>query len=203
MKYKSEILLKISFLTGLIPFVGGWGIFLTWMLGRYLNASDFQDLEGLGFIWMFLCFFIAIGGLMLLSVYTFINRKNLNRKMLFTLGMILINIPSVYVVLEWQEYVDDMQFIKITNQTREDRLKVEIISDTQLIETTSLNNSKSSVLSYCHYDDLMGHRHYRVDRNLKLVIKGPDINKAIPYSELGYGACKQLIINEDFNVNQK
>ena len=57
MNLNSEILLKISFLSGAIPFVGGWGIFLAWMLGRYLNASDFSELEMLTeLIYFFICF---------------------------------------------------------------------------------------------------------------------------------------------------
>jgi len=203
MKFKSEILLKISFLSGAIPFVGGWGIFLTWMLGRYLNASDFHDLEMLGFIWMFICFFVAIGGLFLLLIYVLINRKNLTRKVLIVLAVILVNIPSVYIVLEWQEHVDDYQFIKITNHSGVDDLIIEIMNDNKLLELTTLDDSDSEVLNYSHYDDLAGHEHYRYDTYKKVVITGSGISKEIPFSELDYGACKQLIIDKDFNLLNK
>ena len=66
MKAKAKFLLVISFLTGIIPFIGGWGIFLTWLIGRYSNASDFQSLEMLGVMWMIFCVYVAIGGLILL-----------------------------------------------------------------------------------------------------------------------------------------
>lgn len=192
MKTKANILLKLSFLSGAIPFIGGWGIFITWLLGRYLNASDFQSLEMLGFMWMIICFFVAIGGLLILLLYVLINRNNLHKSMLITLLVILINIPSVAIVLEWQKSVARLDFIKIYNNSGIENMRYAIISNNKIKTTAIIDNQKKKVISFKH-NYTMFYLALFFDKEVKL----------IDYSSLPYGSCKYLEIDKDLNIVNK
>ena len=202
MKTKGELLLKLSFLTGAIPLVGGWGIFLTWMLGRYLNASDFENLEPLGFMWMIICFFVAIGGLFLLLIYVVLNRNNLHKKMLIVLTVILINIPSVAIILDWQKRVAGREFLKIVNETGTGNLRCDILVGHELITSATIHHSDFKVLNFHLYNDFKTFSPYQDERDLILVISNSEKEKEIPFKELRYGRCKQIVINEDFTLEK-
>lgn len=99
MKTKANILLKLSFLSGAIPFVGGWGIFILWIITKYLTHENYWYFEYLGFDWIIICFFVALFGLFLLAIYRAINGGLWNKKILYTLITILINIPAVFIII--------------------------------------------------------------------------------------------------------
>ena len=203
MKTQVNILLKLSFLTGAIPFIGGWGIFITWLLGRYLNASDFDNLEMIGFMWMIICFFVTIGGLVILLLYVLINRKNLHKSMIITLLVILINIPSVAIVLEWQKSVAGMFFIKISNETGIPDLSCTVLSNNELIVANTIDSNSSKVINIEHYYDFITFEPYENNEGLTLVFDYNGKEKSIPFSNLPYGNCKQIVINEDFTITEE
>lgn len=204
MKLTNELLLKLSFLSGIIPLIGGWGIFLTWLLGRYLNASDFKKLEGIGFMWMIICFFVATAGLFLLLVYVIINRDNLHREMLIVLVVILINIPSVVIILSWQKSVSRMQFIKIINATGTGDLRCEILENEDILITSkTIYESKSKVLNFYLYHAFATFRPYQGHRDLKLVISNLEKKNEIPFSKLNIGSCKHIVIDENLEIKRE
>ncbi len=203
MKAKAKFLLVISFLTGIVPFIGGWGIFLTWLIGRYSNASDFQSLEMLGFMWMIFCVYVAIGGLILLLLYVVLNRRNLHKNMLITLLVILINIPSVAIVLDWQKSAAGMFFIKISNETGIPDLSCAVLSNNELIVAKRIDNHDSKVIYFKHYYDFITFEPYVNNEGLTLVLNYNGKEKNIPFSNLPYGNCKQIVIHEDFTITEE
>ncbi|MCT4582875.1 MAG: hypothetical protein N4A35_15795 [Flavobacteriales bacterium] len=200
---KAKILLKISFLTGAIPFLGGWGIFFTWLIGRYSNASDFYRLEMVGFMWMIICFYVAIGGLILLLLYVILNRRNLHKSMLITLLVILINIPSVAIVLDWQKSVAGMFFLKIRNETGIQDLHCSVLMNNELIVTQTIDNHDAEVLYLKHYYDFITFEPYQNNQGLTLTFNAEGKEKTIPFSSLPYGNCKQIVIHRDFTITKE
>lgn len=99
MKTQANILLKLSFLSGAIPFIGGWGIFFLWIITKYFTHENYRGFEFLGLDWIIICFFIALIGLSLLTIYRAINGGVWNKKVFYSYIAILINIPAVIIII--------------------------------------------------------------------------------------------------------
>jgi len=181
MKFTKNTLLKISFLSGLIPLVGGVGIFLTWFFARYFYAIDLHNLERVGFSWMIICFFVALFGLFLLLVHVIIKRKNLNINMLYTLIMILINIPTVIGVVYLQEIADQNIYVKLTNNTNLDNVRFTFVSNQnkeggqafdskKVLPIKQLDNGESTVFCLSPKDEIF-YEFRNPAKELKLELK--------------------------------
>lgn len=148
MEIRNKILLKISWYIGLIALIGGWTIFLTWSGGRYLGAWDFENLEIIGFFWMVGFFWLSLIALILLMTYVVINRKNLHIKILFTGLIILINIPSVLIILNLQKDIENKVFVKLTNRSGLDNIELKLHGKLKTWNLGDLNQGSSKVINY-------------------------------------------------------
>jgi hypothetical protein len=91
MQTKKSHWLRFCWNIGRTAFIGGWAIFLGWLISRYFFAEDFIVLELIGFFWLLGFFVVGTFALFLLGAYVFINRRQLHREVLFTTLMLLIN----------------------------------------------------------------------------------------------------------------
>jgi len=148
MEIKNKILLKISWYIGLIALIGGWAIFLIWTAGRYAGPWHFENLEIIGFFWMFGFFWLSFIALILLLVYILFNRKNLHLKMLYTGLLILINIPSVLIILPLQRDIENRVFVRLTNQSGLENTNIKLHGDLKTWSIGSINNNSSKVFNY-------------------------------------------------------
>lgn len=200
MKRKKKYLLKISLLSGLIPLLGGCLIFLIWLSGRHFNATDLPELAIAGFFWIIICFFIAIFGLLILGIYTFINRKNLHVGMLITLLVILLNIPSVFLILPVYGKQEKLVFIKLYNETGLDNIEFTLIGKIETLKIGTLNNTDSKIFHYKPTYSFMGERIYQEPDSLRLVLSNNQVHDTIAFPAFRMGACKHLIVDEELLV---
>ena len=216
MNLKKDPLLKISFLTGLIPLVGGLGIFLTWFFARYFFAKDLNFLEPIGFFWMMGCFFVALFGLFLLLVHVIINRKKLKRNMLYSFLMITINIPTVFAVVHLQEKADRYIYIKITNNTQLDNVNFKLISNLKNKDFIYLGNQKvfpigrlrkgESTVFYLTHEDEIFYEFKNKSKNLELQLKSEELTKTLTFeqgSPYNYSSCYSITIDTNFRIIEK
>ena len=213
MNIKKDTLLKISFLTGLIPLVGGVGIFLTWFFARYFFTVDLKELEPIGFFWMLGCFFVALFGLFLLSIHAIINRKNLHKNILYSLSMILINIPAVIGVLYLQEQADRNIYIKLINNTNLDNASFSFVSvlrskgmvyegNKKILSLRTLNQGRSTVFYLTPEDDLFYAFRNR-SNNLEIEVMSENKKRIINFPKLEskrYSDCLIISIDSNFKT---
>jgi hypothetical protein len=181
----------------LVAFVGGWLIFLSWAGGRYFVALDFTKLEFMGFFWMIAFFFLALLGLLLLAIYVVINRKNLHLKMLFTALMILINIPSVLLIIRLHGNIEKKVFVKFTNQSELEDINIELRGNVKNFIVGKIHNGDSKIFSYEPPYSIIDSRIYQEADSLNLIIRSERIVDTIGFPKLRNGDCNHFIIGKD------
>lgn len=201
LKDKYRILFKISFLSGAIPFLGGWIIFLLWLAGRYLLAADFENLVILGFFWIMICFFVGCAGLLVLASYVIINRHQLHVRMLLALIVILINIPSVLLIIPWQGTVERKVFIRLSNETERNFSHLTLIGDTfDPVNIGALNKNESKIFNYEPTYIAYGERMYQAPDSLRMVISVNQIQDTSNFPTFNRGKCEHLVIDENLSI---
>lgn len=201
MAVKYKLLLNTSWNIGLIAFAGGWTIFLLWAGARYIGAWDFDILVFIGFYWLIIFFWLACFGLLALLIYTIINRKNIDRKILFAGILILMNIPSIMIILPAQHEIRNKVFIKLKNRTGSEILDAKLQGNLKSWDIGNISNNACKVFNYdppyWNYDA----RLYQKPDSLQLVLKhSGGVIDTIGFPTLKMGACRHLAIDEHFTI---
>ncbi|MFZ4796282.1 MAG: hypothetical protein ACOYMA_02240 [Bacteroidia bacterium] len=201
MEYKDKILLKISWYIGLIAFVGGWSIFIIWTIGRYAFALDLKKLEGIGFFWTVSFFWLSLIALSLLISYVISNRNNLHLKMLFTVIVILINIPSVLIILLLQGKIQNKVFVKLINQSSLEKIEFKLQGKLTTWNFGSIEKGSSKVFNYDPPYWNNDARLYQKPDTLNLIITHDGTKDTIGFPTLRMGDCKQMILDKNLKIN--
>lgn len=203
MAVKYTSLLNTSWNIGLIAFAGGWTIFLLWAGGRYIGAWDFDILVFIGFYWLIIFFWLACFGLLLLIVYSIINRKNLHRKILSAGILLLINIPSVIIILPTQSKIGRKVFVKLTNKTGSEILDVKLQGNLKSWDIGNISNNASKVFNYnppyWNYDA----RLYQKPDSLQLILKRKGAIDTIGFPVMKMGECRHLTIDKHLTITNQ
>lgn len=201
MQDKYRILYKICLLSGILPLIGGWLIFSIWLGARYFYAVDLALLSITGFFWLIICFFVAIVGLILLLFYVIVNARNLHFRMLIAVAVILINIPSVFVILQWTGKEEQRVFIKLLNQSG-NNIEQAIIKGkkSEPIMIGGLTKGESKIFSYKPPYEFMGERVYQLPDSLRLIIFSRQLQDTVRFPTFGRGACEHLIVDKSLKV---
>ncbi len=200
MEFRNKKLLSISRLIGLIAFIGGWIIFLTWAAARYFFAVDFEILEIVGFFWLFAFFWLAILAMILLGLFAWINRTFSHRKILIAALILLINIPSVLFVLPLQGQVGNKVFVKLTNQSGISTIELRLHGNLKTWDLGRVNQGSSKIF---HYDPpFWNHdaRLYQKPDTLELILIHKERSDTVGFPTLRMGECKWLILDENLEL---
>jgi hypothetical protein len=190
---KFNFLFKTSLTIGLVALLGGWSIFFIWTGGRYIGAWDFEFLEIIGFFWIAGFFWLSLFALLLLIIYIVLNRKNLHLKMLYLAILILINVPSVFVIIPWQGAIDNKVFVKLTNESQLGDLELKLQGDQESWDLGILKSEGSKVINYDPPYPNIGGRLYQNPDTLILIIQNGQFIDSVGFPTLRMGACRQLV----------
>lgn len=200
MEIRNKILLTISWYIGLIAFIGGWTIFLVWAGSRYAGAWNFEKLEIVGFLWMAAFFWLSLVALALLIIYILLNRKRLHVKMFFAGILILINIPSVLIILPLQRKIENKVFVKLINHSFLENADFKLYGNLKNWEIGNIDNNTFKVFNYdppyLNYDA----RLYQKPDTLNLIITHDGIKDTIGFPTLKMGSCRELIIHHNLKL---
>lgn len=197
---KQNTLFNIILLIGVVPFIVGWLIFLVWLAARHMSATDFQDLEVTGIVWVMISFWISIVGLVAYFVYVLINAGNFRLWMLLPLFAILINIPAVFIIGRWQALEDRRVFVKLVNESGDDNMQLTLIGNFEPVEIGSLNRNDSKVFHYEPTYSVMSGRIYQKPDTLRVIISSKNPQDTIGFPTLSMGACRHLILNQNLDI---
>ena len=114
---KGTKLIRIAYLLGLIPLIGGLLIFFTWWIGKALFLVTLHRLEGYGFIWILISIPLGLGGLITAMVYLVQGFRENLVKGVGGLFSVLINIPALMWIVEKQADIEKRAYVRIYNQT--------------------------------------------------------------------------------------
>jgi|GEM_PF-6500776 len=96
---KYESLLSISKWMGILSMAVDWGIFVSWTVIYSAFNEKNRLLMSLGNKWLAIGMFLCVTAIVLLVVFVFINKGKHTRKAYGVLGIIMLNIPSVFFIV--------------------------------------------------------------------------------------------------------
>lgn len=200
---KNKILLKISWYIGFIAFVGGWSIFLIWAGARYNFALDLENLEFIGVFWVIIFFWLSLIALLLLLIYVLINRNKLHFNMLFAALIILINFPSVLIIIDWQGDIENKVFVKLENQSKEEYIEMTLYGTKKTWHIGTIDVGSSKVFNYEPLFIEKLSRYQLPDTLILAVEHNGSKYKLIDFPPLAMGECKHLILDEHLLLKSK
>jgi hypothetical protein len=199
---KHKIVYKIGLACGLLTWVVGLIIFLTWWIARAFFAVDLDDCMVYGFLWTQAAFYIGIGLLM-----TFVleqNYPNYLKQAIGGFGLILLNIPIFFVVLIAFGELEDRAYIKIHNNTKQDNLELTLKASDFEKGLGTLDDNQTSVDFYYPKPiyDLGNARQYRMD-TVTLIVKDNLTTHYLTLPRIDRGQCVKLYIDKEFRLTNK
>ena len=141
-----------------------------------------------------------IRNLLLLLIYVLINRKNLHLMMLYTGIIILINIPSVPIIILWHGNIENKVFVKLINQTKHKLTDITLYGNLKKWNIGELNNTSSKVINYDPPYRTNHARLYQKPDTLRLIFTHNEVVDTVGFPTISMGDCRQLIIDENLKI---
>jgi hypothetical protein len=188
-----------TYALGLIPLMGGLGIFFTWWIAKAWFLTTLHDLELYGFLWVFISTVLAFGGLLTGMIYLATAGKKNVMKGVLAILCVLINIPAVFWVLEKQHDIEQRAYVRIYNESN---IMVEFVTVTNSLYTEHLGaiapNDYETGYMYPNYDEFDSGTS-EVEPVLLTVVVG-DETKKIVLPMLYKGFCHTLVLDSTFQI---
>ncbi len=201
---KNKILYIIGLLCGLVPLIVGSFIFFTWWTARSLYAIDLRDFESFGFLWLMTSSIIATSGLLIIGFNLIENYPKYIGNHIWGFIIILINIPTVYFILEKQSDIETRAYLKIYNKTKQENVKILLKGSDFVKKLGTLNNGEALVDYYFpkYVDDNSNDSYPTIDK-VTLIVKEKHTTHYITLPNIEKGQCEILYINKEFQLLDK
>jgi hypothetical protein len=132
--------------------------------------------------------------------YVAINRKNIHIKMLLTGLLILINIPSVLIILPLQGDIENKVFVKLSNESGIDNIELKLHGNLKTWNLGELDKGSSKVFNYDPPYWNNDARLYQKPDTLNLIITHNASIDTVGFPTFRMGDCRQLILDEDLKI---
>jgi hypothetical protein len=204
LNFDSTLFYNLSRNSGKTLLIGGWTIFSIWLVGRYLFVYDLEFLAFIGFLWVYFGFFVGVVAIILLIIYKILNFNSLHFSIGSTLLIILLNIPSVILILKLQNNIQKKSFVLFHNNTKIDELKFNFVRGDSKKYIGELDIGESVMFNYepkYHIEDA---RFYQDQEDLRLeIVYETGKIKIMKFPELVSGSCYNIVLTEKFEINMK
>ena len=200
---KGTKLIRIAYLLGLIPLIGGLLIFFAWWIGKAVFLVTLHRLEGYGFIWILISIPLGLGGLITAMVYLVQGFRENLVKGVGGLFSVLINIPALMWIVEKQADIEKRAYVRIYNQTENNFTALTIENSSSQGEYRSLDKEDSKT-TYFYPMYLNGDFDSAplID-TVRLEITTADEVRTIVVPEIYKGECVSIIVHKEFDIETK
>ena len=196
-------MIRIAYLLGLIPLIGGLLIFFTWWIGKALFLVTLHRLEGYGFIWILISILLGLGGLITAMVYLVQGFRENLVKGVGGLFSVLINIPALMWIVEKQADIEKRAYVRIYNQTENNFTALTIENSSSQGEYRSLDKENSKT-TYFYPMYLNGDfDSVPLIDTVRLEITTADEVRTIVVPEIYKGECVSIIVHKEFDIETK
>jgi len=201
---KNKILYKIGLLCGSIPLTVGLFIFFAWWIARAFFAFDLRSFESYGFLWTLISIPVASIGLLVLTIFAFKNYPNFLRQLLLGLLLVLVNIPTAYLVLLKQGDLETRAYIKIYNKTKQDNVELTLKASDFEKQLGKFSDTETIVdFYYPKYIDERVNSSYPTIDSVTLIVKEKFTTHYFTLPRIDKGECVKLYIDKEFNLLDK
>ena len=120
--------------------------------------------------------------------------------MLFTGLLILINIPSVLIILSLQGDIENKVFVKLSNESGLDNIELKLHGNLKEWNLGDLDQGSSMVFNYDPPYWNNDARLYQKPDTLNLTITHDANIDTVGFPTLRMGECKQLILDKNLKI---
>ena len=196
-------MIRIAYLLGLIPLIGGLLIFFAWWIGKAVFLVTLHRLEGYGFIWILISILLGLGGLITAMVYLVQGFRENLVKGVGGLFSVLINIPALMWIVEKQADIEKRAYVRIYNQTENNFTALTIENSSSQGEYRSLDKENSKT-TYFYPMYLNGDfDSVPLIDTVRLEITTADEVRTIVVPEIYKGECVSIIVHKEFDIETK
>lgn len=192
-----------SLATGFITLGVGSGIFMLWWVARAWFAIDFSKLEGYGFLWIFIAIPLALTGLITSSFVISANSGKQSKISAIPLLLILLNIPTVFVVINLQANISERVYFKVFNESGQEFKNVRLTSNSFNLNLGTLDNQCSIVDFYL--PTYIGADYESVpaieEVTLELSTGTDEHLLQMPYSMKGW--CQRIVVTDSLTLTSR
>ena len=200
---KGTKLIRIAYLLGLIPLIGGLLIFFAWWIGKAVFLVTLHRLEGYGFIWILMSIPLGLGGLITAMVYLVQGFRENLVKGVGGLFSVLINIPALMWIVEKRADIEKRAYVRIYNQTENNFTALTIENSSSQGEYRSLDKENSKT-TYFYPMYLNGDfDSVPLIDTVRLEITTADEVRTIVVPEIYKGECVSIIVHKEFDIETK
>jgi hypothetical protein len=200
--FDSTILFNISRKTGKTLLYGGWLIFILWFSGRYLIAYDLEIFVFIGFLWVYFGFWAGILCLILLFIYSIININKLHLSIISTFIIVLLNIPSLLLILKLERKIEKKVFVKFENKSEIDNLQLNFIREKTKKNLGELDVNESTIFAFEPKYKIEDARIYQENEDIFIEVIYMNKRNMIEFPELPIGTCYKICLNEKFELEK-
>jgi|GEM_PF-3421263 len=192
-----------SLATGFITLGVGSGIFILWWVARAWFAIDFSTLEGYGFLWIFIAIPLALTGLITSSFVISANSGKQSKISAIPLLLILLNIPTVFVIINLQANISERVYFKVFNESGQEFKNVRLTSNSFNMNLGTLDNQGSIVDFYL--PTYIGADYESVpaieEVTLELSTGTDEHLLQMPYSMKGW--CQRIVVTDSLTLTSR
>jgi hypothetical protein len=203
LELRSKKSLTISWYIGILALSISWFVLSIWAGARYFDARKFEIIDSVWVLWVLICFWFCVFGLILLSVYTFYFVKKLRWNVILCGVVLLANVPSIFTISQLKSNIEDKVFVKIKNNTGLDILILKLQNQTNSLEIGNIETGSSKVFNYETSHWYNKDRTIQKPENLKLIVQSGQVKDTIDFPVLKVGDCKRMILDRNLNLVMK
>lgn len=201
-KMKNKILFQLARFCGMLTLSVGLIIFFSWWAARAFYAVDLDGLEVLGLYWVSISLILALAGLVFISVFCVSNFPKFIKSSLFIYGLILINIPVLYLVLQKQDEISKRVYLKVINETSRDSLDICVSCKGYQQSLGQLNKNEPTINHYLPQYVGSDYSDRYLDTTY-LVVKQKNIVFHMAMPNFHEGNCETIFIQSDFTIRDE
>ena len=185
--------------------IDGWPFyFFRLVTARAFFAFDLRSFEAYGFLWALISIPVASIGLLLLTIFAFKNYPNFLRQSILGLLLVLVNIPTAYLVLLKQADLETRAYIKIYNKTKQDNVEITLKASDFEKQLGMFSDTETIVdFYYPKYINERGSDSYPTIVSVTLIVKEKFTTHYLKLPRIDKGQCEKLYIDKEFKLLYK
>jgi hypothetical protein len=202
MKYR--ILVVVAYVCGLVPMLGGIGIFGKWWWARFQYADNLEQLKATGMHWFVGSTIAAVLGLMLSATYIYLNRKLTPKPGYSSIYFILLNIPILLVVLYLQNGISKKAYVRFENKCNQKGISILILNANTKEKEGDILDGQFVVVS-CDPPDVVSRNQYYMPTNkVVYVVRDSKVLGTFAFKQvMTGGVCETITLDSDLKFREE
>tara|TARA_B100000674_G_scaffold492785_1_gene513578 strand:+ start:53 stop:673 length:621 start_codon:yes stop_codon:yes gene_type:complete len=193
--------IKYSNYINIFLIVFGWLIVFIWAWSRFLFAVELTTPELLIILWSLVSWVSIAISFISLFFYSWVNMRNLDKKPLINLIILIGLYFSTTGVLSYQYHINTKVFLKIHNNSEKD-ISITLKNSEETWDLGNFKSQKTNIVNYSPKFTSHDGRHYPKFEDLKFIVSSTNKKDTFEIPVIYPGNCAELSIDKECKLKQ-